>query len=69
MTENIQFNEEQQYATNAGFEEKNSRFAQILINWGLASDAKSSNMILIGVAVIFFGVSIYFFLKVMGFVS
>jgi hypothetical protein len=68
MTENIQFNEEQ-YASNPGFQEKNSRFAQMLINWGLASDGKSANIILIGIAIVFFGVSVYFFLKVLGFVS
>lgn len=69
MTENIQFDEEKYSPNDANFEEKNSRFAQMLIDWGLAQDGRSANILLIGIAVVFFGISIYFFLKVMGFVS
>lgn len=68
MTDNIEFNEEH-YSSNTGIQEKNPRFVQMLIDWGIASDTKSANIILIGIAVIFFGVSIYFFLKVLGFVG
>jgi len=61
----IEFNEEQ-YNSSANFEEPNSRFAQAMIDWGLAKDGKSANTILIFISLIFFGTSVFFFLKFAG---
>jgi hypothetical protein len=58
----IEFHEEK-FSPSAQFEVKNPTSVQMLIDWGLAKDAKSANIVLISFAILFFVTSIFFFSK------
>ena len=63
----MEFNDEQNYFNpSAQFEEKNPAFVQFLINLGLAKDAKSANIILLAIGIIFLVTSFFFFARVFG---
>lgn len=45
---------------------KESKLSQFFVNHGLAKDAKSANVILVVMALLFFAISLFFFVRVFG---
>lgn len=52
------------YAGNIQFETKNPYMVQKLIDWGLVNDKNAANVLLVVIALVFFAISIFFFIRV-----
>ena len=57
----VEFNENQ--STNNAYQNKKGGISNLVIKMGLAKDEKGANKVMLTVAIIFFLLAIYFFIK------